>query len=137
MFKFSTRASRESNAIPRLLPCGVVPAALPAARNSQTKPLSSDRLIAAHAQFFAVRQYHQVIAMEPGMDLLDPLHVDQSRAVNSLEVAGIELMFQIAERCANFVTARSRMHADIIPRRLNPVDFPCRHKLNAPMLGDR
>src|ERR1041385_2364731 len=137
MFKFSTRASRESNAIPRLLPWGVVPAALPAARNSQTKPLSSDRLIAAHAQLFAVRQYHQMIAMEPGMDFLDPLHVHQSRAVNPLEVAGIELVFEIGERRANFVASRTRMNADIIPRCPTPVNFPCRHKLNAPMLGDR
>ena len=107
------------------------------ARNSQTKPLSSDRLIAAHAQLLAVRQYHQMITMEPGVNFFNPVHVNEARSMDSLEVAPAEFLLQAGQRFTDFIGVGARMHAHVIPFCFNPVDIPCRHESNAPMLGDR
>src|SRR4029077_7253941 len=78
---------------------------------------------AAHRQLGSVFQGHLVVAVEPGVELLDPVDADDGGSVNPEKLDRVELALDSGGRFLVDVTGRSRVEHHVVPSRLDPVDL--------------
>src|SRR6185369_17842764 len=78
-----------------------------------------------------VMQQHDVLAAEGRVQLLDAVDVDDGGAVDANELDGIELRLDVAHRSSHEVRLGADVQADVVPRRLAPVDVVRAHEIDA------
>src|SRR6185436_8241490 len=68
-------------------------------------------------------EQHGILTVQPRLEFLDTLHVDDPGAVNPEELFWIEPAFNRVHGLAEKMRGRSDMKADVIARRLDPIDL--------------
>src|SRR5947207_11311856 len=89
-------------------------------------------IASAQGQLGAVLEDDFVVPMKPGLQLLDALEVNHGGAVNAQKLIGMQPGFQIIHGVAQQVHVAADVKAQIVPGRLNPVDFLGAEEKDAP-----
>src|SRR5262245_25176509 len=80
-------------------------------------------IAAAQRQSSTVVQDHDVLAVEPGLQLLDPIRVDDPRPMNANESARVQPRFHVVHRLAEEVRVFAQVQTHIVARRFNPIEL--------------
>src|SRR5882762_5818011 len=78
----------------------------------------------------AVLQDHDVFAVEPRLELFDPVHIDDRRAMHAHEVVRREPLLEACERVPDDVRLTSRVQPGVLSVRLDPIDLTRPEKRN-------
>src|SRR4029078_7530657 len=87
---------------------------------------------AAGGETCPVAHDDDVLAVEPRLELLDAIDVDDRRAMNAPERLGIEALFHVLHAFAQQVGVVLRVNLHVVARRFDPVDLLGAHEENAP-----
>src|SRR5712671_1922284 len=71
----------------------------------------------------AVLQDHDVLPVKPRLELLDPVHVDDGRAMHAHEAVRGEPLLEPRQRVPDDVRLRSRVQPGVLSVRRDPVDL--------------
>ncbi len=64
-----------------------------------------------------------MVTLEPGLDLLDPVQVDDGGTVDAGEPFRVELLLQVPHRLADQVSVGAGMQDRVVAFRFHPVDL--------------
>lgn len=78
---------------------------------------------AGQGEFGAVVEHDDVFTVEPGAEFLDAVGVDNCRAVDAEEAAGVEALLDRGHGFANEVGFAADVEGDIVVGGFDPVDF--------------
>src|SRR4051794_14996846 len=86
---------------------------------NESKPphqrLQPDAVRRGEAETGAVLQGDDVLALEGRLEVDDAVDVDDGRAVDADEAAGVELGLEVVQRLAHVVNLASEVQADVVP----------------------
>ena len=85
----------------------------------------------AQHQKRAIAQEYAILAIEPGVELLYEIEVDDSRPVNTQELSGIESGFDAADPFSKQVRLLSKVEPHIFAFCLDPINSRCSNKKDA------
>src|SRR5262245_5969397 len=88
-------------------------------------------IAAAERQASAGAKKHDVFAVERRLHLLDPIDVDDRRAMDPHELQRVELGFEVTHCVANEMLLRADVHAHVVALRLAPIDVGHPDEVNA------
>src|SRR6187455_812271 len=114
----TTRASRQSARMPAN--CNWVAGWLEAFPQLLLQLVS---IAATERQARAVAQDDDVFAVEPGLQFLDALGVDDARAMNANEALRIQARFHTIHRLAEEMRFLAQMEAHVVAGRLDPIQI--------------
>ena len=78
-----------------------------------------------------------MMAVKPGLDLLDTLDIHDRGAMYPQELGGVELLFKAGEGLAEFVLTIADVKTYVVAFSFDPVDVFCRDKQYSSVLGNR
>src|SRR5689334_3919558 len=71
----------------------------------------------------SIAQDDDILAVEPGLQFLDPLGVDDARAVDADEAARVEARLHVGHRLAEEMRLFTEMQAHVVARGLDPIEI--------------
>jgi len=94
-------------------------------------------VVAAGSQLRSISEHYHVFTVEPRLQPLNEINVDDHRTVHAKKSCGIQPLLEFFERFTQDVLLSTRVQPKIVARCLDPVDVRHPQKINALFGTDR